>query len=315
MATPGTAYRDALVGGMWAYSRKHALEGELDGLQRPNRPPVFMPKNADRNILADGPHRDAVIKRVHKSARHRWFRSMKSSQALAQSVFGNLIEHGRLDLLEDIMDGGSPVFHAPGTRIARGELEHTVKRLDERRPTSLDVLLHLSTEGYRVAVECKLAETGFGRCSRPRLKPAEREYCDGNYRAPAGTTGRCPLTGMKIAAYWKYIPGIFHWRDDVEHVPCPVMATYQLVRNVLAACVVPGGVNPKTGHAVVVYDERNPAFQTGGAGDTAYAIVRGALREPSLLRRCSWQTIARRLRTAPALEWLADAVAEKYGIA
>ena len=47
--------------------------------------------------------------------------------------------------------------------------------------------------------------------------------------------------------------------------PCPLDGTYQLARNVLAACVRPDGtVDANGGHALVIYDDRNPAFLPGG---------------------------------------------------
>ena len=47
------------------------------------------------------------------------------------------------------------------------------------------------------------------------------------------------------------------------------------------------------GHVVLVYDERNPAFQKGGKGYAAYEETRNALLEPDRLKKCSWQQIAR----------------------
>ena len=41
----------------------------------------------------------AVLKLMPPSKRHRWFRSMKSSQALTQSVFGALAATGHLAAL------------------------------------------------------------------------------------------------------------------------------------------------------------------------------------------------------------------------
>ena len=65
----------------------------------------------------------------------------------------------------------------------------------------------------------------------------------------------------------KYVPDLFTWKSDVDHVPCPLHKNYQLVRIILAACKRPtGSVLPEKGHVVLIYDERNPAFQKGGVG-------------------------------------------------
>ena len=98
----------------------------------------------------------------------------------------------------------------------------------------------------------------------------------------------CFLTAIGVL-YWKYIPGLFKWNSNVDHVPCPIRKNYQLVRNILAACVRPdGSVLAEKGHAVLIYDERNPAFQKGGKGHTALENTREALHKPQLLRKCSW---------------------------
>ena len=97
-----------------------------------------------------------------KTERHRWFRSFKSSQALAQSVFGALGSFDRLDLLDGVVaECGRPAF-IEDTRGASFVLEHEVRSLGEPKPTSIDVLLEAGSK--RVAVECKLTERKFGVC-------------------------------------------------------------------------------------------------------------------------------------------------------
>jgi hypothetical protein len=44
---------------------------------------------------------------------------------------------------------------------------------------------------------------------------------------------------------------------------------YQLVRNILAVGVKNGETSPANGHAMLIYDERNPAFQASGSGYSA----------------------------------------------
>ena len=95
--------------------------------------------------------------------------------------------------------------------------------------------------------------------------------------------------------YWKYIPEIFNLQNDEDHNPCAVYKNYQLVRNVLAASIRPDGkLYPERGHAVLIYDERNPEFQEGGKRFKAFKDTQAALKDPMLLRKCSWQRILHR---------------------
>ena len=89
----------------------------------------------------------------------------------------------------------------------------------------------------------------------------------------------------------------------------------QLVRNILAVGVKPdGSVSLHDGHAVLIYDDRNPAFQKGGLGLIGYLETKKALREPTMLRKCSWQRIAQYLREKEVLPWLTENLALKYGL-
>jgi hypothetical protein len=86
------------------------------------------------------------------------------------------------------------------------------------------------------------------------------------------------------------------------------------VRNLLAVSVPSKVMRAGAGHVVLVYDERNPAFQEGGKGDAAYVETRNALLESDRLKKCSWQQIVRNIREEKRLSWLADQLAVKYGI-
>ena len=171
---------------------------------------------------------------------------------------------------------------------------------------------------YQVAIECKLTETEVGSCSRPRLTTRdsnyETDYCDGNYSRQRDRNARCSLREIGVL-YWKYVPELFVWRDDTDHAPCPLYKNYQLVRNFLAACIRADG-NPSAwrGHMLLIYDERNPAFQEGGQGFTTFEETRAALKVPSLLRNCSWQRITTHLRGKADLSWLTEQLAVKYGL-
>jgi hypothetical protein len=97
----------------------------------------------------------------------------------------------------------------------------------------------------------------------------------------------------------------FQWRQDVEYQVCPIEAPYQLVRNVLAA---------DQGHALVVFDERNPAFGPEGECARQWSAVRANLLDPSRLRRCSWQRILKALEQDPELDEFTTELRDKCGL-
>jgi hypothetical protein len=238
---------------------------------------------------------------------------MASSQALAQSVFGNLMVYGKLGALDGLVaDDGKPLFARLPAFKRDCKLEAEVDYLGEKKwgQTSIDVLLN---GVYRIAVECKLSEEDVGCCSRPELKDTDPSYCDGNYSLRRGREDRCSLTASGVK-YWTYIPELFTWAADRDHSPCPVRATYQLVRNLLAVCVRPNGeVHLDSGHVVLLYDEENPAFWEDGDAMKAWQTVRATLKNPSLMQRCSWRQIVGCLRNNHEMDWLTSALGEKYG--
>ena len=195
-------------------------------------------------------------------------------------------------------------------------LEHQVQTLGEPRRTSVDVLLEAGSR--RVAVECKFTEREFGVCSRPKLRPDESSYadqhCDGNYRVQRQRRNRCALTEIGVR-YWTFLPELFDWSADEDMIPCPLSTVYQLARNALAATVTDAGIDPDSGHVLVVYDARNPEFALGGAAQRQYDAISAASRIPGLIRRVSWQHVTGCLGAAPELAYLVTALSEKYGIA
>lgn len=315
-------YKYLVLRTLWDWAKQHCA-GLLD--DKHEKKPVLRSEFADRNILVppDGAHADAIRVAIAQKRRHRWFRSLLSSQALTQSVFGAVSAFGRLDVLEGIpAECGCPAFFTDsgGWRL---EMEHAVddnNTLNERGKgrTSIDVLL--DRPGRRVAIECKFTETEFTRCSRPALKPDEFSYdkqrCDGSYRVQADRRERCALAEIGIL-YWQYLPQIFKWAADRDHDPCPFRADYQLARNALAACFAPdGSFDPNRGHVLLVYDARNPAFCfcRRGKAEEQWQDALAACRVPGLLRRVSWQRLAAAFAAAPDLAWLADGLRAKYGI-
>jgi len=317
-------YRSRLIDGFWRYQER-CLREPVDCFEKthsdnPERPPVFLKSEAARNVVThpDGARdrRRQLLDLVPVRKRHRWFRSMTSSQALAQSVLGNLIVHDCVGLLADLLDDdGLPLFGVAVLSAKTLSLEHEVGILGEPTPTSLDGFI---SGNYQVAIECKLTEQEVGPCSRPLMKKDatryEQDFCDGTYTVQRARTHRCSLTDRGVK-YWQYVPALFPaWVSDKDYRPCPLNENYQLVRNVLAACVrEDGSVSASNGHAVLLYDARNPAFQAGGKGLAAFDATRAALCDASLLRKCSWQRLVMVIDRHQELQWLAVALRQKYG--
>ena len=96
-------YRKDLVARFWEY-QKEAFPEWQRYFERPmkldGRPPVFLKETAGYNVLTEPGLSPAMLKKllseIPVNERHRWFTSMTSSQAFAQSVFGNLKIYDRL---------------------------------------------------------------------------------------------------------------------------------------------------------------------------------------------------------------------------
>jgi len=288
----------------------------LDSEHGLGRLPVFKIEYADRNIITRPNVADEEKKRllamIPEEKRHKWFRSMKSSQALALSFFGNLVICGQLDWLQDLKDDdGVAIFSSVDLSAQNLIMEHEIGIMNEPRPTSVDVII---SGPYQFAFECKLSETEIGSCSRPRLNRNSQEYCDGSYSIQKNRKNRCALTEIGVH-YWNYVPKIFKWSADIDYDLCPMKDNYQLVRNILAACVREDGVVcTSSGNAVLIYDKRNPSFADGGKGADAFCSTRDALIDASNLRKISWQSICAFMKRNNLLNWLTEAISAKYGI-
>ena len=308
-----TEYERSLRDRLWAWSDAHHPT-HLDGGDRESRPPVLSRQYRYQNLILP-PDRDKaeqVLLAVPYAKRHRWFGSLKSSQAIAQSVFGAIHAFDALDLLTELKaECGRPAFagRMDGWTL---ELEHEVKGLQEPRPTNVDVLA--TGAEYRVAVECKLTEREFGRCSRPGLDPEAAEHCDGSYWVQHARRSRCALTELGIR-YWELIPELFEWPAGRDQRPCPFGETYQIGRNALAATLGEDGrVDPTRGHVLLVYDERNPEFGAGGHAQEQWEMALEACRVPGLLRQTTWEEISRNLVRTQELRYLVEKGKKKYGI-
>ena len=161
---------------------------------------------------------------------------------------------------------------------------------------------------------CGSADWKRARASaaRPTLDQNDFRYCDGSYTRRRGRQERCYLTEVGVR-YWSLIPRLFRIDTEIDHSTCPLNATYQLVRNLLATCVNREGEILTDARVVLLHDERNPAFRPGGDGWRAYQQVRSMLIEPRMLQRTSWQRLARLLCSEDRTTWLADALDAKYG--
>jgi hypothetical protein len=322
------AYLAGLNRQLWMYQQcafrgkeglfEHAFRGPRDS----DRPPVFLKEHAGENVMVDpgaSPQQATEVRAlIDRDDRHRWFRSMRSSQALAQMVFGHLRMFRKLGALAGVRaDDGGAAFFAEFPASLDMQMEYKITHLGELKDhaTSIDVFFDGS---YRIAVECKLSEAEVGSCSRPRLQCEDprydTNYCDGNYSQQRSRKERCSLSEARIL-YWKFVPKLFEWPADQDHSPCPLNKPYQLVRNILAARVCDGDpIDTAMAHALLLYDARNPAFQPGGKGIEAYNTAKNALMEPNALRRCSWQRLISHLREDKDLLWLTQALADKYGL-
>lgn len=315
-------YRQELISRFWAYAQSTFDQQDFDqAAASADRPPVFIKGASLKNVIVDIRAPDELRQQVFgallRKQQHRWFRSMNSSQALTQSVFGNLKTYGKLDLLADLRgDDGQPLFVPnPGELVTVCLEREGFKHLKEHGPTSVDVFIE--NAGHKIAVECKLTERVFGSCSRPRLTRKYRHYkrdrCDGRFAAQHRGGKRCSLAEPKTN-YWHHIPHLFNWPANVDYEKCPFRFTYQLVRNILAAC---GAENPSTSlptnRAVLLYDERNPEFQPGGKGMNVWKQVKSALKHPVLLQKCTWQQVMEELRPNRELDWLVRVLSQKYG--
>ena len=309
--TSYTNYEESVRQTLWTWACQNH-QGELD--EKHNRVPVLAGGSASENILTPQDVSKAQVIRdaISQNQRHRWFRSLKSSQALAQSVFGALYAFDRLDLLQDVhAECGQPAFLEDRNDWTLC-LEYEMDNLREPRPTSVDVLL--SGPEKRVAIECKFTEQEFGTCSRPRLPCSNEQHCNRNYQVQRQRCKRCALTEIGIR-YWDYLPHLFNWPSDQDHEPCPFGKVYQLARNALAAALTPHGELDLTGgHALVVYDARNPKFQSDGKATKQWNQAISECRVPGFLRRLSWQRLMTAISHAPELKYLVKRVGKKYGI-
>ena len=310
-------YMPGLQSRWWSWVEDNCAN-DLDGITGVNRPPKFAAANADQNVSAplDAAMAKCIKTIIPLDRRHQHFGSFRSSQALAQSVFGAVVAFERFDLLATVRaECGRSAFFDKASDC-NAEFEHEVSTLGEPRPTSIDVLL--TSAGRKIAVECKFTEAEFGQCSRPNLRPNQpsyqKQHCDGTYSRQNGRGSRCSLTEIGVQ-YWTHIPQLFDWCSDQDLNPCPLRGTYQLARNAIAALLDgEGNLDAFSGHMLFVYDARNPAYAAGGGADRQYEEISSASRHPGLIRRVTWQRMLSALSGASELDWLVEEMQSKHGL-
>jgi len=97
----------------WWRHAKTAQKGDLDARKQEGRPPVVSPQSPSLNLMLprDKGMASTIESEIASAARHKHFRSFRSSQAMAQSVFGAFKAAGRLDLLSRVRaECGRPAF-------------------------------------------------------------------------------------------------------------------------------------------------------------------------------------------------------------
>jgi len=73
-------------------------------------------------------------------------------------------------------------------------------------------------------------------------------------------------------------------------------------------------LNFGNGHALILYDQRNPTMASGGNGDGQWRDASEAIKAPGALRRLSWQAFVAQWPNDRALNWLKEELDAKYGI-
>ncbi|HEX9617669.1 MAG TPA: hypothetical protein VGA03_09635 [Anaerolineales bacterium] len=111
-----------------------------------------------------------------------------------------------------------------------------------------------------------------------------RVILHGTFTRQRGRVERCSLTEIGVL-YWRYVPQLLEWSNEVDLNPCPLNQNYQLVRNILAVGVRPNGkVSPDNGHVVLIYDERNDEYSSLWAAGEIVLLGCNNIRRASGLR-------------------------------
>lgn len=265
---------------------------------------VFLREQEDLNLL-----NPTLASFIPRHNRHKWFRSMLSSQALAVSALGTMAQRRELPLLSELQCDDSLMLAPEKLDFHLKAFEFTPKWLEMgKRKSQIDA--YAESPRWRLAIECKLTEPDVGHCQMSKDGEPQTAYDElPGYKF-------CNRVMYNGAAYWRYWPEISHLplpeacADD-----CPMHRTYQLARNVICAGIdqETGGFDGR-GTALLLYDERNPSFQVNGDGLRSYETLKKALKDTSMLRSATWQSLAGLLVVSGGYEDLLLFLKEKYGI-
>lgn len=294
------AYRNDLISRCAEYSR--SLRDAID--EEHGEGHVFLQDRENLNLFDE-----TLAEFIPVHNRHRWFRSMLSSQALAVSVIGTMVKRDGLSLISGLIcDGANRLVPDERTFQLVG-FEYTPKYLERgKRKSQIDVFLE--SPGWRLAIECKLTEENIGHCQRSEDGEPQKAY------QTLSGFDFCYRVKFNGAAYWDYWPHISAIPvPETCNDECPLHCTYQLARNVICA-----GVNPKTGEfdgsgtALLLYDQRNPSFHPDGDAFQSYTTLESALKNQSAIRTATWQSLCSLLLEAGGFEDLLEFLGEKYGL-
>lgn len=300
MGTDYEFYRKVLISRCGEYGQ--SFSGAID--TETGEGHVFLPEQGDLNLFDT-----ALAKFIPAHNRHRWFRSMLSSQALAVSVIGTMVQRSMLSLLSELQCDDSLPLVTEKQDFRLVGLEYTPKWLEMgKRKSQIDA--YAESPGWRLAIECKLTEPDMGHCQMSKDGEPQKAYEElPGYKF-------CNRVMYNGAAYWRYWPEISDLPLPTDCTDdCPMHRTYQVARNVICA-----GINQKTGKfdgrgtALLLYDERNPSFQVNGDGLRSYETLKKALKDTSLLRSATWQSLAGLLEISGGFKDLVGFLEEKYGI-
>jgi len=101
-------YKTDLNQRQWEYQKSPQFSLFERPYAQDGRPPVFVRNESWRNVIinpmASQQEIDRLLALVPEGEKHKWFGSMNSSQALAQSVLGNLFIHDSLHYLSELKD-------------------------------------------------------------------------------------------------------------------------------------------------------------------------------------------------------------------
>jgi hypothetical protein len=184
---------------------------------------------------------DAVVERYPRFKWHSHATSPRSSQAFCLSAFVPLWSLPAADaVLDEFISHALPAVPS-GKRHWAVEVEfespEVLRETGAGQPTSIDVLL--LADDVVVCVESKFisdAAEGLGRCRQPGLNSCEGFHGRGSDSDEPDV--RCRLDAQDgdrdPRAYWTLAPRYLTeeaLREQVQGERCPLLGTYQLMRN------------------------------------------------------------------------------------